>query len=116
MYKIEINFGGILGKKVYRFSSLDKAQNFADKYFEKTGDIVAISSVRNYRRRTSKYPMIRKVKFVPSEYARKDGRRSGSVLGQRYFHWDLPVSRPKLAIYGVRKWLKKSYRQHTALW
>lgn len=49
MYKIEINFGGILGKKVYRFSSLDKAQNFADKYFEKTGDILAISSVRNYR-------------------------------------------------------------------
>ena len=51
MYKIEINFGGILGKKVYRFSTLDKAQIFADKYFEKTGDIVAISSVRNCRRR-----------------------------------------------------------------
>lgn len=51
MYKIEINFGGILGKKVYRFSSLDKAQIFADKYFEKTGNIVAISSVRNCRRR-----------------------------------------------------------------
>lgn len=29
MYKIEINFGGILGKKVYRFPTLDKAQNFA---------------------------------------------------------------------------------------
>ena len=28
MYKIEINFGGILGKKVYRFPTLDKAQNF----------------------------------------------------------------------------------------
>ena len=25
-------------------------------------------------------------------------RRSGSVLGQRYFRWDLPVSRPKLAL------------------
>ena len=49
MYKIEINFGGILGKKVYRFPTLDKAQIFADKYFEKTGDIVAISSVRNCR-------------------------------------------------------------------
>ena len=47
MYKIEINFGGILGKKIYRFPTLDKAQNFADKYFERTGDIVAISSVRN---------------------------------------------------------------------
>ena len=51
MYKIEINFGGILGKKVYHFPTLDKAQIFADKYFEKTGDIVAISSVRNCRRR-----------------------------------------------------------------
>lgn len=49
MYKVEVNLGAILGKKVYRFSSLDKAQEFTDKYFEKTGDIVAISSVRNYR-------------------------------------------------------------------
>lgn len=54
MYKIEINFGGILGKKVYRFPTLDKAQNFADKYFERTGDIVAISSVRNCRGESNK--------------------------------------------------------------
>lgn len=49
MYKIEINFGGILGKKVYRFPTLEKAQEFADKYFEKTGDILQISFTRNYR-------------------------------------------------------------------
>lgn len=51
MYKVEVNHGAILGKKVYRFPTLDKAQNFADKYFEKTGNIVAISFVRNCRRR-----------------------------------------------------------------
>lgn len=49
MYKVEVNLGAILGKKVYRFPTLDKAQNFSDKYFEKTGDILQISFARNYR-------------------------------------------------------------------
>ena len=51
MYKVEVNLGAILGKKVYRFPTLEKAQEFTDKYFEKTGNIVAISSVRNCCRR-----------------------------------------------------------------
>lgn len=49
MYKVEINQGGIWGKKVYRFPTLEKAQEFTDKYFEKTGDILQISFARNYR-------------------------------------------------------------------
>ena len=51
MYKVEVNLGAILGKKVYRVPTLEKAQEFTDKYFEKTGNIVAISFVRNCRRR-----------------------------------------------------------------
>ena len=51
MYKVEVNLGAILGKKAYRFPTLEKAQEFTDKYFEKTGDILQISSVRNCRRR-----------------------------------------------------------------
>lgn len=38
MYKVEVNLGAILGKKVYRVPTLEKAQEFTDKYFEKNGE------------------------------------------------------------------------------
>ncbi|MBO5704738.1 MAG: hypothetical protein J6R99_01850 [Alphaproteobacteria bacterium] len=41
-YKVEVNHGGILGVKTYRFNTLDKARDFVDKYTDKTGDILAI--------------------------------------------------------------------------
>ncbi len=41
-YKVEVNNGGIIGKRIYRFDTLDKAREFVDKHFEKTGDIIAI--------------------------------------------------------------------------
>ena len=43
-YKVEVNNGGIIGKRIYRFDTLDKAREFVDKYFEKTGDIIAIEN------------------------------------------------------------------------
>ena len=43
-YKVEVNHGGIIGKRVYRFDTLDKAREFVDKLFEKTGDIIAIEN------------------------------------------------------------------------
>lgn len=41
-YKVEINQGGIIGKKIYWFYTLDDARRFTDIYFAKTGDILAI--------------------------------------------------------------------------
>ena len=46
-YKVEVNHGGIIGKRVYRFDTLDKAREFVDKHFEKTGDIIAIENKGN---------------------------------------------------------------------
>lgn len=48
MYKVEVNHGVILGKKVYRFPTLEKAQEFTEKYFDKTGVILQITKARTY--------------------------------------------------------------------
>lgn len=48
MYKVEVNHGGILGKQIFRFYTLEKAQEFTEKYFDKTGVILQISKARAY--------------------------------------------------------------------
>lgn len=82
MYKVEVNRGVILGKKVYRFLTLEKTQEFTEKYFDKTGDILQISSVRNYRGEHSYKPRQETQRCAPSAYARKDGIIQATVVGK----------------------------------